>query len=68
MQALGPMKWLEPVNWKTMVDNCSDNYHLPTSHLSSARVQTHYQDPQTPHRAAADPTPCGGEKKHRRSH
>src|SRR5207245_3016262 len=22
MQALGPMKWLEPVNWKTMVDNC----------------------------------------------
>ena len=37
MQALGPMKWLEPVNWKTMVDNCSDNYHVPTSHLSSAR-------------------------------
>jgi phenylpropionate dioxygenase-like ring-hydroxylating dioxygenase large terminal subunit len=68
MQALGPMKWLEPVNWKTMVDNCSDNYHLPTSHLSSARVQTHYQDPQTPHRAAADPTPGGCEKKHRRSH
>src|SRR6266403_437979 len=30
MQALGPMKWLEPVNWKTMVDNCSDNYHVPT--------------------------------------
>jgi hypothetical protein len=42
MQALGPMKWLEPVNWKTMVDNCSDNYHVPTSHLSSARVQTRY--------------------------
>ncbi|HTT80028.1 MAG TPA: Rieske 2Fe-2S domain-containing protein [Stellaceae bacterium] len=40
MQALGPMKWLEPVNWKTLVDNCSDNYHVPTSHLSSARVQT----------------------------
>ena len=37
MQALGPMKWLEPANWKTMVDNCSDNYHVPTSHLSSAR-------------------------------
>ena len=36
MQALGPMKWLEPVNWKTMVDNCSDNYHVPTTHLSSA--------------------------------
>jgi hypothetical protein len=42
MQALGPMKWLEPVNWKTLVDNCSDNYHVPTSHLSSARVQTRY--------------------------
>ena len=37
--ALGPMKWLEPVNWKTVVDNCSDNYHVPTSHLSSASVQ-----------------------------
>src|SRR5215831_2223495 len=37
-QALGPIKWLEPVNWKTLVDNCSDNYHVPTSHLSSARV------------------------------
>jgi phenylpropionate dioxygenase-like ring-hydroxylating dioxygenase large terminal subunit len=42
MQALGPMKWLEPVNWKTLVDNCSDNYHLPTSHLSSARMQTRF--------------------------
>src|SRR6266700_3329337 len=42
MQALGPMKWLEPVNWKTLVDNCSDNYHVPTSHLSSARIQTRY--------------------------
>jgi phenylpropionate dioxygenase-like ring-hydroxylating dioxygenase large terminal subunit len=42
MQALGPMKWLEPVNWKVMVDNCSDNYHVPTSHLSSARVQSKY--------------------------
>jgi phenylpropionate dioxygenase-like ring-hydroxylating dioxygenase large terminal subunit len=42
MQALGPMKWLEPVNWKTLVDNCSDNYHVPTSHLSSAMMQTRY--------------------------
>jgi phenylpropionate dioxygenase-like ring-hydroxylating dioxygenase large terminal subunit len=42
MQALGPMKWLEPVNWKTMVDNCSDNYHVPTSHLSSAMVQSRF--------------------------
>jgi len=44
MQALGPMKWLEPVNWKTLVDNCSDNYHVPTSHLSSALVQTRFLD------------------------
>ena len=42
MQALGPMKWLEPVNWKTLVDNCSDNYHVPTSHLSSAQVQSRF--------------------------
>ena len=42
MQALGPMKWLEPANWKAMVDNCSDNYHVPTSHLSSAAVQTRF--------------------------
>jgi phenylpropionate dioxygenase-like ring-hydroxylating dioxygenase large terminal subunit len=42
MQALGPMKWLEPVNWKTLVDDCSDDYHVPTSHLSSARVQTRW--------------------------
>jgi hypothetical protein len=42
MQALGPIKWLEPANWKTMVDNCSDNYHVPISHLTSARVQTRY--------------------------
>ena len=32
---LGPVKWMEPVNWKTPVDNCSDNYHVPVSHLSS---------------------------------
>ena len=40
--ALGPTKWLEPANWKTMVDNCSDNYHVPTSHLSSAAMQTRF--------------------------
>jgi len=42
MQALGPTKWLEPANWKTMVDNCSDNYHVPTSHVSSASVQSRF--------------------------
>ena len=62
MQALGPMKWLEPVNWKTLVDNCSDNYHVPTSHLSSARVQTRYLGPPAavargPVRAAPTSTP-----------
>ena len=38
-EALGPIKWMEPVNWKTAVDNCSDNYHVPTTHLSSIIVQ-----------------------------
>ena len=38
-EALGPIKWLEPVNWKTAVDNCSDNYHVPTTHLSTIIVQ-----------------------------
>ena len=38
-EALGPIKWLEPVNWKTAVDNCSDNYHVPTTHLSAIIVQ-----------------------------
>ncbi|MBM3940494.1 MAG: hypothetical protein FJ318_06330, partial [SAR202 cluster bacterium] len=39
MIAYGPIKWMEPVNWKTPVDNCSDNYHVPISHHSSALVQ-----------------------------
>ena len=38
-EALGPMKWIEPLNWKTAVDNCSDNYHVPTTHLSTILVQ-----------------------------
>ncbi|MBM3941129.1 MAG: hypothetical protein FJ318_09705, partial [SAR202 cluster bacterium] len=39
MIAYGPQKWMEPVNWKTPVDNCSDNYHVPISHYSSASVK-----------------------------
>ena len=35
-QAYGPQKWTEPVNWKTPVDNCSDNYHLPVTHLATS--------------------------------
>ncbi|MBM3940477.1 MAG: hypothetical protein FJ318_06245 [SAR202 cluster bacterium] len=41
--ALGPQKWIEPVNWKAPVDNCSDNYHVPVSHASSARVQVKFR-------------------------
>ena len=37
--AYGPMKWTEPSNWKTSVDNCSDNYHVAVSHYSSSLVQ-----------------------------
>ena len=36
---LGPIKWMEPVNWKTPVDNCSDNYHVPVTHLGSMLAQ-----------------------------
>ena len=34
---------MEPVNWKTAVDNCSDNYHVPTTHLSAILVQGRYR-------------------------
>ena len=42
MIAIGPQKWTEPVNWKTVVDNCSDNYHVPTTHGATARVQNEF--------------------------
>jgi phenylpropionate dioxygenase-like ring-hydroxylating dioxygenase large terminal subunit len=40
MQAYGPMKWTQPVNWKAPVDNSSDNYHVAITHLGSAIVQS----------------------------
>jgi 3-phenylpropionate/trans-cinnamate dioxygenase alpha subunit len=43
MVAMGPLKWMEPVNWKTPVDNCSDNYHTVVTHLSSATVYERFQ-------------------------
>ncbi len=58
-EALGPIKWIEPVNWKTPVDNCSDNYHVPTSHHASMLAQerhlgrprlTHTQQFRLPHK------------------
>ena len=36
MIALGPQKWIENCNWKAPVDNCSDNYHGPFTHMSAA--------------------------------
>jgi phenylpropionate dioxygenase-like ring-hydroxylating dioxygenase large terminal subunit len=36
MVAMGPQKWMEQCNWKTPVDNCSDNYHLAFSHYAAA--------------------------------
>jgi len=39
MIALGPQKWMEPCNWKTAVDNCSDNYHVPITHYSSMHAR-----------------------------
>ena len=41
-QAYGPMKWIEPSNWKTSVENCSDNYHLPVSHVATSLAQNQY--------------------------
>lgn len=38
--AFGPHKWIQPVNWKTAVDNSSDWYHVPYSHSSSANAMT----------------------------
>ena len=58
-EAIGPVKWIEPINWKTAVDNCSDNYHVPTTHLSAILVQgrhlglprlTHEQQFESPNR------------------
>ncbi|MDP6497128.1 MAG: SRPBCC family protein [Dehalococcoidia bacterium] len=58
-EAIGPMKWIEPLNWKTAVDNCSDNYHVPTTHLASILAQgrqfgiprtTHEQQFQSPNK------------------
>ena len=42
-EVFGPIKWIEPLNWKTAVDNCSDNYHVPTTHLSTILVQTQHR-------------------------
>ena len=42
MQAYGPQKWTQPVNWKTPVDNCSDNYHTVISHYASAVVSVRF--------------------------
>ncbi len=49
-EAIGPIKWIEPLNWKAAVDNCSDNYHVPTTHLSSIIVAgRHMGVPRTTH-------------------
>ena len=39
----GPVKWMEPCNWKMPVDNCSDNYHLPVTHFSASVVRARFQ-------------------------
>ena len=40
--AVGPMKWIEPSNWKVSVDNCSDNYHVPVTHLSTSLARNRF--------------------------
>ena len=50
--AVGPIKWMEPVNWKTPVDNCSDNYHTVVTHTSSAIAYERFQGrPRSDHKA-----------------
>ena len=44
MIALGPQKWVENCNWKTPVDNCSDNYHGPFTHYSSSYARNQITD------------------------
>ena len=36
LQAIGPIKWTAPFNWKTPVDNASDYYHAATTHISAS--------------------------------
>ena len=43
MQAYGPDKWTQPVNWKTAVDNCSDFYHVPSTHQATMLAQQKVQ-------------------------
>src|SRR4029077_2686125 len=45
MQALGPMKWIEPVHWKTLVDNCSNIYPAPPPLPPSPRGQRRWRAP-----------------------
>jgi 3-phenylpropionate/trans-cinnamate dioxygenase alpha subunit len=42
MVVYGPQKWTQPVNWKTPVDNCSDNYHTVISHYASALISVRF--------------------------
>ncbi len=39
MIAYGPEKWIAPVNWKTPIDNTSDNYHTSVTHLSAMKAR-----------------------------
>jgi phenylpropionate dioxygenase-like ring-hydroxylating dioxygenase large terminal subunit len=44
IQAIGPVKWRIPANWKVPVDNASgDMYHAVVSHRSASLVQNMYK-------------------------
>lgn len=43
MQAYGPDKWSQPVNWKTPVDNSPDWYHVTVTHVGTTLAQTRHQ-------------------------
>ena len=42
-QAYGPLKWIEVSNWKTPVDNASDNYHVAVTHSSTKIVMVSFK-------------------------
>ena len=45
-QAYGPLKWVQPFNWKAPVDNASDNYHVPVTHIASEIVRYQFGRPR----------------------
>ena len=46
IQAVGPIKWIAPFNWKTPVDNAPDFYHARITHQSVGLARARVQSPR----------------------